>query len=211
MRNKSIGNPVLWFVVVALLLCLGTLWRWEENKPSANQPGTNPVNPSHARETVHCIVGVQVGLQRPNESAACTLHHGHGLTMQGVVFGLQTGFQKKGVSPQYDYSSRRAALRASWFPSSREALARVAQKDGLIVRFVIGHTLDARQEEAVALEDANHGGFLRLPIRVPACSIATMCSSLAAPCDFLTCLRAGRVCHLDHQDSDLPDGGHPDV
>lgn len=126
----------------------------------------------------------------------------------------QTGFQKKGVSQQYDYASRRAALRASWFPSSREALAKVAQKDGLIVRFVIGHTLEARQEEAVALEDANYGGFLRLPIRVPMCHGVIMCPSLAAPChlrELVSCLHAGRLRHLDHQDPCLPDDGHADV
>jgi hypothetical protein len=165
MRNKPIGNPVLWFVVVALLLCLGTLWRWEENKPSANQPGRKPVTLSDAQETVHCVVGVQVGPQLLELSTRRAPWAS--LTILGV-HGLQTGFQKRGVTAQYDYASRRAALRASWFPSSREALAKVAQKDGLIVRFVIGHTLDARQEEAVAQEDADHGGFLRLPIRVPA-------------------------------------------
>ena len=70
------------------------------------------------------------------------------------------------MTAQYDYASRRASLRASWFPSSKEALDKVAQKDGIIVRFVIGHTEEARQEEAVALEDRQYGGFLRLPIRV---------------------------------------------
>ena len=79
---------------------------------------------------------------------------------------LQTGFQKRGVSAQYDYASRRASLRASWFPSSTEALDKVAQRDGIIVRFVIGHTEEARQEEALAMEERQYGGFLRLPIRV---------------------------------------------
>ena len=36
----------------------------------------------------------------------------------------------------------------------------------MIVRFVIGHTTETQQEEALALEEGNYGGFLRLPIQV---------------------------------------------
>ena len=79
---------------------------------------------------------------------------------------MQTGFQKKGVSQQYDYASRRTALRNSWFPKSRESLAGLLHEHGLVVRFIIGHTREALQEEALALEEANFGGFLRLPIQV---------------------------------------------
>ena len=46
-----------------------------------------------------------------------------------------------------------------------------------MVRFVIGHTREAQQEEALALEEGNYGGFLRLPIQVWADCSLQRCNS----------------------------------
>ena len=43
---------------------------------------------------------------------------------------------------------------------------RFEKKTGLVVRFVIGHSANQGQEEAVAKEAEKHGGFLRLPLQV---------------------------------------------
>ena len=122
---------------------------------------------------------------------------------------MQTGFQKKGVSQQYDYTSRRAALRNSWFPNSRESLAGLLQEHGLVVRFVIGHTREAQQEDALALEEATFGGFLRLPIQVGAESPHVPAhQALRWAVDNHAALLIGRLRKPDNQDADVPRCGH---
>ena len=78
----------------------------------------------------------------------------------------QTGFTRAGASPQYDYGLRREALRTSWFPNSRNALEELYRTRGVVVRFIIGHTKLAADEAALAAEEREFGGFLRLPIEV---------------------------------------------
>ncbi|PRW20177.1 putative beta-1,3-galactosyltransferase 12 [Chlorella sorokiniana] len=77
--------------------------------------------------------------------------------------GVQTGFTTDS-RPKYNYEARRAALRASWFPGSRQELARLEREDGIMARFVIGHSADARKEAAVEAEAAQHGDMLRLDL-----------------------------------------------
>ena len=43
-------------------------------------------------------------------------------------------------------------------------LCRLEAEQGIVVRFVIGHSPDAAREAQVAAEEAEHGGFLRLPL-----------------------------------------------
>jgi hypothetical protein len=78
---------------------------------------------------------------------------------------LQTGFSRRSVGRQYDYTLRRRALRSSWFPQSKEALQNLSDKHGVVVRFVIGHSGNSRLEAAIDEEDRLYGGFLRLPIQ----------------------------------------------
>ncbi|KAI7840006.1 hypothetical protein COHA_006271 [Chlorella ohadii] len=77
--------------------------------------------------------------------------------------GVQTGFTTD-PRPKYNYEARRAALRASWFPGSRQELARLEHEEGIVARFVIGHSSDPRKEAALAAEAAQHGDMLRLDL-----------------------------------------------
>ena len=43
---------------------------------------------------------------------------------------------------------------------------RFERTSGLVLRFIIGHSGDQVQEQALAAEAAEHGGFLRLPLEV---------------------------------------------
>lgn len=43
---------------------------------------------------------------------------------------------------------------------------RLESQTGLVVRFVIGHSVKRDQEQALDAESAQHGGFLRLPLKV---------------------------------------------
>ena len=62
MRNRIVVNSVLYFVAIALLLCLATLWHWDDSKPVSTQLSDRKTdNAGRTRQAVHCIVGVQVG------------------------------------------------------------------------------------------------------------------------------------------------------
>jgi galactosylxylosylprotein 3-beta-galactosyltransferase len=84
----------------------------------------------------------------------------------------QTGFTLDHSDSKYDYTARRAALRRTWFPPSQAALDELERSSGLAVRFVIGHSDSAAAEAEVALEQAAHGGFLRLPLQEGYSSLA---------------------------------------
>ncbi|KDD72366.1 galactosyltransferase, partial [Helicosporidium sp. ATCC 50920] len=71
-----------------------------------------------------------------------------------VFVGIQSGFSPPGAAAKYDYTARRAALRRTW--------VLLARAQGLVVRFVMGHSPDAALEAAVAAEEEAHGDFLRL-------------------------------------------------
>ncbi|KAL4422945.1 hypothetical protein ABPG75_009142 [Micractinium tetrahymenae] len=77
--------------------------------------------------------------------------------------GVQTGFTTD-PRPKYNYEARRQALRASWFPGRRQELDRLEAEQGIVARFVIGHSADAAREAALAEEEEAHHDFLRLPL-----------------------------------------------
>jgi hypothetical protein len=63
------------------------------------------------------------------------------------------------------YATRRAAMRASWFPNTTEALQRVECKYGMTIRFVVGYsplTNDTRAVKKWREELAAHDDFLKL-------------------------------------------------
>jgi hypothetical protein len=82
-----------------------------------------------------------------------------------AVVGVQTGFTTNRLNPKYDYLRRRQALRASWFPANRTALAAFEASSEIILRFVAGHSADATAEEELNEEEAQFGGFMRLPLQ----------------------------------------------
>eukprot|EP00884_Botryococcus_braunii_P006697 jgi/Botrbrau1/16028/Bobra.7_2s0003.1 len=97
-----------------------------------------------------------------------TLHGGSFSGRQRIVayIGVQTGFNDPGVQDNYNYMKRRAVLRETWFPADVQALDRLQQELGLVVRFVIGHSKNAAQESSLAQEEERHGAFLRLDLLV---------------------------------------------
>ena len=83
-----------------------------------------------------------------------------------AVIGIQTGFDNPAVvsplkRPTYNYTGRRHAIRNTWLQSTG-----THQNDPspLLVRFVIGHSSDATQEQDVGREEASHHDFIRLPL-----------------------------------------------
>ena len=44
---------------------------------------------------------------------------------------------------------------------------RLERDEGIVVRFVVGHSADRTLERGMAAEEAAHRDFLRLPFRVP--------------------------------------------
>ncbi len=124
---------------------------------------------------------------------------------------MQTGFPKAGASPQYNYALRRTALRSSWFPSSKSALDDLHKKQGVVVRFIIGHTSNRLDEAALAAEDREFGGFLRLPIEVCVATNIHAPSHLQS-CKILSCgTPAGGVHEPAKQDCELSEAGHKTV
>lgn len=46
------------------------------------------------------------------------------------------------------------------------APCRLEEEQGVVIRFVVGHSQDAAKEAAMNEEEAVHGGFWRLPVQV---------------------------------------------
>jgi hypothetical protein len=66
-----------------------------------------------------------------------------------------------------EYARRRAALRASWFPNTTEALKHVECMYGMTIRFVVGHsplTNDTRAVNAWHDELSTYDDFLKLDV-----------------------------------------------
>ena len=61
MRRAQVNRSLLWFVPVSLVLCVVTLWQWEE-QPVRAHPSPDPSKPTSSKHKVLCVVGVQVGL-----------------------------------------------------------------------------------------------------------------------------------------------------
>ncbi|KAG6508376.1 probable beta-1,3-galactosyltransferase 12 [Zingiber officinale] len=68
-----------------------------------------------------------------------------------AVVGVYTGFWA---------ADRRAALRATWFPSDSDALRRLDHDTGLALRFVIGSTKDSKNMTTLRKEIDMHHDFL---------------------------------------------------
>lgn len=49
-----------------------------------------------------------------------------------------------------------------WF----EALCRLEKEKGMVVRFIIGHSVDELQEQALGEEEEKYEDILRLPVMV---------------------------------------------
>ncbi|KAK2077461.1 hypothetical protein QBZ16_004306 [Prototheca wickerhamii] len=77
---------------------------------------------------------------------------------------MTTGFTTNKEDPKYNYELRRQSLRSSWVPATDEARKELLEGSGIVVEFVIGHSPLPEAEEAVAREQAAHGGFLRLDL-----------------------------------------------
>jgi hypothetical protein len=88
------------------------------------------------------------------------------LAVIGVFTGYTTVKPWHPLKKKYDYVARRKALRATWFPPTREALARLEAEQGIVLRFVVGGAPggDKRQEGEIAAEEVTHGGFLHVPL-----------------------------------------------
>lgn len=104
----------------------------------------------------HSIQGVHLGLgERPKVK---------------VFVGVFTGFNDPGRQAsksdpdKYDYMKRRQVLRQTWFPGTMKEKVRLEWEKGIVVRFVVGHSLDPKQEEAMGQEEADHQDFIRIPI-----------------------------------------------
>ncbi|GMH42893.1 hypothetical protein BSKO_10812 [Bryopsis sp. KO-2023] len=78
--------------------------------------------------------------------------------------GVQTGFTKDFNNPKYIYELRREALRKTWFPRSQAALDEFEEKTGVVVKFVMGHSIDESREWDVKVEEQKYGKFLRLDV-----------------------------------------------
>ncbi|KAG0613624.1 hypothetical protein M758_6G117000 [Ceratodon purpureus] len=69
-----------------------------------------------------------------------------------------------GINTGFDSGPRRASLRETWFPSTPEGLNKLEESTGLVFRFVIGHTDDARKMKALDEEVQEHKDFLLLDV-----------------------------------------------
>jgi len=85
---------------------------------------------------------------------------------------MQTGFTGDRSNPKYDYTLRRQALRQTWFPPDQEAVDKLECRQGIVMRFVIGHSADPKAEAEIAAEEKKYGGFLRLPLQEGYLSLA---------------------------------------
>ncbi|KAL9691392.1 hypothetical protein QQ045_011814 [Rhodiola kirilowii] len=71
-----------------------------------------------------------------------------------MVIGINTAFSSR---------KRRDAVRATWMPQG-EQLKKLEEEKGIIIRFVIGHSLTpgGALDQAIEAEDKQHGDFMRL-------------------------------------------------
>ncbi|VVA91015.1 unnamed protein product [Arabis nemorensis] len=71
-----------------------------------------------------------------------------------MVIGINTAFSSR---------KRRDSVRSTWMPQG-EKLKKLEEEKGIIVRFVIGHSVLSRGilEKAIEAEEKTHGDFLRL-------------------------------------------------
>lgn len=164
MRHR-LNNPAVWFPVLSLLLLAIAFWPRNTEVTEKTSTLIDRTISSSGAARVLCVIGVQVRCYFLSFFLAPRLHTRADFCV-GITPCMQTGFTKAGASPQYDYGLRRVALRSSWFPNTRSALEELLQKRGVVVRFIIGHTKIAADEKALAAEEREYGGFLRLPIQV---------------------------------------------
>lgn len=144
-----------WIAIAAATLLLTAqlllLWRFAPFRPH-----TPPAWP--ATETAWGDLWQAPGRGAPRNGAASDSRK----HVRAVV-GVQTGFNAPHPEPRYDYALRRAKLRESWFPADPTQLARLEDEEGIMIRFVVGHSADARLEGAMNAEQEKHRDFLRLP------------------------------------------------
>ncbi|GMH38226.1 hypothetical protein BSKO_06110 [Bryopsis sp. KO-2023] len=87
-----------------------------------------------------------------------------------VFVGVFTGFNDPGRqaktsdADKYDYKKRRKALRETWFPGTKEERDRLEKEKGIVVRFVVGHSADPKQEEVMGEEEKANEDFIRIPL-----------------------------------------------
>lgn len=111
------------------------------------------------------MIGKRSGLRSPSQAGQLVQTMRAQQQRQSILayVGVQTGFTTD-PRPKYNYEARRRALRASWFPGSQQELARLEAEQGIVARFVIGHSADTAAEAALAAEEAAHHDFQRLPL-----------------------------------------------
>ena len=123
------------------------------------------------------LMGATGGLYSPQAPLGATsVRRFGGVAAEEVACEVEEGQEAGGllgfcaVFTGFGSASRRAALRAAWFPPTREGLEALERRHGLALRFAIGEAdveglgADgaARAEAALQAEAARHGGFLRL-------------------------------------------------
>ena len=73
------------------------------------------------------------------------------------------------VKPNLTVSSKEALVLPEVAAQTKCILAcRLETETGMVMRFIIGQTLDDAQEADLMQESSEHGGFLRLDLQVPA-------------------------------------------
>eukprot|EP00210_Caulerpa_lentillifera_P004025 g3840.t1 len=86
----------------------------------------------------------------------------------GVFTGINDSGRKDAKNgdenARYDYRRRRMAVRETWFPNSREERERIEKESGIVIRFIVGHSSDPKEEEKLAEEERTYGDFLRVPL-----------------------------------------------
>ena len=94
--------------------------------------------------------------------------------LQWPSFALKT-LSGPAASGQISHSAQQSSVRAAkraerprtlWDGTGELALrCRLERVDGIVVRFVVGHSADAELERGMAAEEAAHRDFMRLPFQ----------------------------------------------
>ena len=82
-----------------------------------------------------------------------------------VFVGIQSGVTLRGMEKtDYDYTDRRSLIRDTWLRAKDSAFQKKLSDHGIVVKFVMGHALDDKSEQALVRESRIHGDLLRLEL-----------------------------------------------
>lgn len=149
---SKLRTHVLWALVVLFVVFLHLRGRNLEHAATTRQrrPGLVILNTDSKRLTLDSSAsGSETRLSNREHILA--------------FVGVQTGFSAARPNKKYDYVRRRQQLRATWFPADSAARSRL-EEQGVVARFVVGHSNDAAAEAAMQAEIAQHSDFLQLDI-----------------------------------------------